>query len=144
VAGAERTTFGVAAGKGASTTSVVPLSGGVVGPHAGVYSVTGERDGGALRVNGRYWPVPCQEPSRATRSTCNFPPESNPAADRPPIVPALRKPLRITMLDGEPHLASKKSPLMPTTVVWPETSFSMSVSRSRPWTAPFERAARSE
>jgi hypothetical protein len=48
------------------------------------------------------------------------------------------------MLDGVPQRLSKKSPLTPATVVWPETAFSMSVRRSRPWTAPFESATRRE
>ena len=130
---AERSTFGAAAGNDCSTISAEPWMAGAFGPNAGVSSTTCPCAATWLSpLSGRRCPVPCQVPKNLTRSTCSPPAESTPIDEREPNGGCASTPPDMKIPAGCPSLALKRSPLIPATVAWPETSFSICVTFSRP------------
>ena len=139
---AVRSLYGAAGGKG-SRTAATPLTGGVVGPHAGVKSAKPLLRGGSFSC-AIGCPVvlsPRQLAVHGTRSTCSVPLVSIPTAARLSAAwcsttpPCIRSPL------GQPPFQLKKSPLTPIVVMRGETSRSIEVTVSRPVIVPFESNA---
>ncbi len=76
------TLFGRVGGSDAMTSSTTPLSAGVAGPHADVYSVVWPETGLSLRSSWRRWLVPRHVPSNATRATASVPSGAMPRLER--------------------------------------------------------------
>ena len=96
--------------------------------------------GFAFRSSWRRWLVPRHVPSNATLATVSEPSAPMPRLERPVAGAESSEPPRMRIPVGAPGLAAKKSPLTPTVVLVPLTSFCMSVSFSVPTIAPFESA----
>ena len=139
----EATRFGASAGSVEITSTTTPLSAGVDGPQAGVYSVVWPRTTPPFRSSWRRWPVPRHVPSKLTWATVNAPAAEMPRLERELTGADSSAPLRIRMPAGLPGLGVKKSPLTPTAVVEAAASCSMLVSFCVATIAPLESAGES-
>ena len=111
----ETTLFGRVGGSDAMTSSTTPLSAGVAGPHADVYSVVWPETGLSLRSSWRRWLVPRHVPSNATRATASVPSGAMPRLEREDTGASSSVPPRMTIPVAGPFPA-KKSPFTPTSV----------------------------
>ena len=127
----------VTGGYGSMVVSTAPETTGVLAPHTGVKIVVPSPMGVLFRLSVLRLPSPCQKPNCATRCTVRVPVLEIPMLERLRRGGTFNRPSCMTIPLGWPSAQLKRSPLVPTTVAWSETAFSIAVTRWRPVTVPF-------
>jgi hypothetical protein len=143
VSGPTTSTFGFVGGSGETTPSVADGNVGVVGPHAGVNSAIPFGPGGWFRSTGRRWPFPRHVPKTRSRSTRSDPSAAIPVLERSAIGGESSTPSRRRTPLGRLSAGAKRSPLTPAAVAAGESVRCISVTRSAPRMALFERTGSS-